>query len=256
MYPVASPDQQAIAGPEPPGLRQSVARLFGKGGVPDVKKALGRTEDIEYIQKAYNRARAVNFEHRQVLERTWLLHRLDYLGRQWTTCTRGRGWVDKRLAKRVPRPVTNEIRVAANAILSVFQAVQLGTIVTPNSNDPRNVSTAETADRLVPLIAEEHEMEQVMALHDFWTIVCGSAILHPWWDKNGEGSTVLQPFEECQSCKTVYPPEKLVGSIQCPKCGAIDFGKAQMGRMISAGRGRTDVISPLEWASNPQIANF
>src|SRR5262245_6757869 len=123
MYPVASPDQQAIAGPEPPGLRQSVARLFGKGGVPDVKKALGRTEDIEFVREAYKKTRAINFENRQVFERMWWRNLLYYFGRQWITYTRGRGWVDKRLAKWVPRPVTNEIRVAANAILSVFQAV-------------------------------------------------------------------------------------------------------------------------------------
>ncbi len=259
---IQNPDLTSTTAKEPLGLTAAVGKAFGRTGVPD-SAAKGNYGRPEVIIAEFKKAKTESFDNRQMFERLWWRNLLYYFGRQWITYNRGRGWVDKRMAKWVPRPVTNKIQEATGAILSVFQAVQLGTIVTPNSNDPRDVSTAETADRMVPLCHEEHEMDQVLALHDFWAIVAGSAILHPWWNKNGDGASVFQPFEACAACKTVYPPEKLVGQVQCPSCGAIDFakmdgtaGRPARGRYINEGRGATDVISPLEWASNPQIANF
>lgn len=260
---IQNPDQHSAA-PGPPGLTQAVARAFGRTGVPD-SAAKGNYGKPEVIVREFKKAHQEGFDNRAMFERIWWRNLLYYFGRQWITYNRGRGWVDKRMAKWVPRPVTNKIQEATGAILSVFQAVNLGTIVTPNTpGDPRNVSTAETADKMVPLCHEEHEMDQVLALHDFWLIVAGSAIVHPWWNKNGDGASVFQPFEVCLGCQTVYPPDKLVGKIQCPSCGQVNFAKMdgsvagvrQAGRYLNAGRGCTDVLSPLEWASPPSIAKF
>ena len=131
------------------------------------------------------------------------------------------------------------------------------------------IAAADTADRLIPLIHEEHDMDQVMALHDFWLILTGSCILHPWWNKNADTGHVVMPFERCSSCQRVFPPEVLEAENMCPVCGAYQFEKALdpdgrpavvdgavQARILQYGRGQTDVLSPFEWASPPSVADF
>lgn len=195
------------------------------------------------------------YDNRWVYERKWWQQVLYMLDRQWIFYDQRRGqWVDKRMAKWIPRPVTNVILETHGSIRSVFQQVQLATKARPNGNDPKNVQTAETADQLEPAIAEEHGMGAVMREHDFWMIATGNVFLRPWWDKRQNTGLFTVPLESCLDCGEVSTPRSIVdaGDV-CPKCGGPNLSRAMkpdtgapMEQTYASGRGCTDVLSPFE----------
>jgi len=204
------------------------------------------------------------WDNRIVYERGWWRVLLYILGRQWIYLDQSRGqWMDKRLPKWIPRPVTNKMRETVESIGSVFQSVQLQTKCRPEGLDPQNITTAETADRLEPLIAHEHQIDELLPESDFWFISLGNVFWHPWWDKRATLGAALIPFERCLTCQRVSAPDEIeqAGGV-CPACqspmlqAAIDEAGNPIGRPTAAGCGRTDVCSPFEIGLPPGYQSF
>jgi hypothetical protein len=204
------------------------------------------------------------YDNRWVYERKWWHEVLYLLDRQWIYYDSKRGqWLDKRMAKWIPRPVTNVIMETLSAIRSVFNQVQLQTKARPNGFDPVNVNTAETADSLEPALAEEHAMRSVMREFDFWFIATGNVFLRPWWDKRENAGVFVVSYEECMSCgQRALPAAILEAGDVCPSCGAPQLKQAvdEQGQPVtetfSQGRGHTDVLSPFEVACPSSYNNF
>ncbi len=203
------------------------------------------------------------WENRIIYERGWWRLLLYVLGRQWIYLEQSRGqWMDKRLPKWVPRPVTNKMNETVATIRSVFQSVQLQTKCRPNGLDPKDVTTAETADRLEPSIRREHELDDLIPESDFWYITLGNVFWHTWWDKRA-GTGTLVPFEQCLACGAVSAPDEIqqAGGV-CPACGQAQLGPAlgpdgqPQGLLNVQGAGQTDVCSPFEIAIPPGYTTF
>jgi hypothetical protein len=223
-------------------------------------------KDVRKLLAFAEKLKLEAFDNRIIFERGWWRILLYVLGRQWIYFDSHRGqWADKRIAKWIPRPVTNKVGETLSSYRSVFQSVQLVARCRPNGNDPKNVTTAETADRLEPSIREEHGADAVFREADFWYITLGNVFLHPWWNKNGTPGNVLIPFETCGACGTTSAPDEIVAAgDRCPKCGQ-NAGFAQatdpetgepVGIGASPGCGMTDVCSPFEIAVPPGYAEF
>jgi hypothetical protein len=196
------------------------------------------------------------YDNRWVYERKWWQQLLYLLGRQWIYYDARRGqWVDKRMARWIPRPVTNLVLETHDAICAVFEAVDLRAKARPIGTEPENVQTAETADALEPALAEEHQMRRVMRDHDFWLVATGNVFLRPWWDKRANTGVFTVPYEECLACHARSLPRAVVeaGDV-CPACGASALipARDEQGQPIvetfAAGRGCTTVLSPFEVA--------
>lgn len=249
-------------GAEPSGLGGLVGKLFGRE--PKLEAA-DPYSDPKRLLKVFEDFRQESFDQRWVYERGWWRNLLYTLSRQWIYYDVDRGnWRDKRMAKWIPRPVTNKISETVDAIASVFQAVQLGVTCRPDGGDPLDITTAETATKLSPAIAYEHMIDRVFRDGDFWLITCGNVFYNLWWDKRGDRGPVTIPFERCAQCQEVYPPSEIeaAGGV-CPKCGGQIFGMAfdpatgkLMQQTVTAGRGVTDVCSPFEVAFPLSYTSF
>lgn len=185
----------------PAGLDAAVQKLFAPGnpnGPADPYTQMDNGALLERFKEFKQDAENI----RWVFERQWWMILLYVLGRQWIFFDGKRNeWRDKRLKKWIPKPVTNKMKEVQAAIRSMFAAVQLGVIARPNGNDSKNIATAATADGLQPLIHDEHKMETVLDIADFWFTNLGNCFLHPWWDK--DGGTVKPVYGDvCMTCGT------------------------------------------------------
>lgn len=213
-------------------------------------------QDDRALLTVFKRCKDEAYDNRWVYERKWWQQLLYLLGRQWIYYDHRRGqWVDKRMARWIPRPVTNLILETHDAICAVFEAVDLRAKARPIGTEPENLQAAETADALEPALAEEHQMRRVMRDHDFWLVATGNVFLRPWWDKRANTGLFTVPYEECLACHTRSLPRAVTeaGDV-CPACGASALVPArdEHGQPIVAtyatGRGTTTVLSPFEVA--------
>jgi hypothetical protein len=246
-----------------PGLDDAVASLFGRA--PAIvrqrsERELAIYKDDRKLAEVVRDTHKRCFEGRLIYERNWWRNLLYTLGRQWIVYNTQRGqWVDKRLPRHIPRPVDNLVASGVDAIRAVFASVQLATLARPIGDNPEAMMTAETADKLMPVIASEHDIQSKEREGDFWLVECGNVIYHPWWDARAENAITMVPFERCLTCMEVSDPteiEAMQGA--CPKCGGRSFINAtdQQGQLVQKtirhGGGRTDVLSPFEVACNTQ----
>jgi hypothetical protein len=138
----------------------------------------------------------------------------------------------------------------------------LQTTARPLTNDPAAVATAETADTLEPLIAEEHQMKRVMREFDFWFIALGNCVLQSGGTRT---TTTLDQYMACQTCGGQYRQDEIAHmgpTPMCPECGGAEFQAAEdeygypMGDGITEGAGCTDVLSPFEYATPSVYTNL
>lgn len=214
----------------------------------------------------FNRCKQESFEYRWVWEPEWTRD-LYYVGnRQWITYQSSRReWIDKKLAKWIPRPVTNKMAETLQAIRTNLAAINLAVVARPVGHDTESIAAAEIADQMSPLIHEEHNMNQVMREADFWLITCGNAVLQTSWDKDERFNRAFIPNEQCVTCGAVLPPQAIVDAGHtCPTCSSTFFQEAPpdpitgdpSGSWIAFGKGKTVALSPFEYAIPPNVTRF
>lgn len=209
------------------------------------------------VKKIYERVRLASLEGRAMLERGWWQKLLYINGRQWIYYSPRGGWRDKRLARWIPRPVTNVTAETVDSIRALLTSNTPTLRVRPNGNEPINVLTAQIADDLEPVIAEEHEMDRRFFEADFWAPALGCCWLHPYWDKDDPRHVVEVRMLQCGACGETVSPldvEESETGDACPNCGQPGLltpaTDPQTGQPVTTveniGAGKTDVVSPLE----------
>lgn len=206
-----------------------------------------------------------SMEYRWVWEREWLRDLFYVANRQWIYFhpTR-REWVDKRVQKWMPRPVTNKMAEVLQSIRTNLIAINLSVIARPVGHDTQSIAAAEIADQMAPMIHEEHTMNQVMRESDFWLITTGNSVLQVSWDKDVRFNRVFVPHEQCLTCGAITPPQAIVNAGQhCPNCGGTMLQKAPpgangkpTGEWVAFGKGKTTALSPFEYAFSPSVTRF
>lgn len=162
------------------------------------------------------------FDQRWIFERQWMRNVWYILNRQWIYFDGKRGqWQDIRLAKWIPRPVTNYLKDAVQAVRANLAAINYGANARPLGDDPINVITAGVADDYAPVLHEDHEMDSVMNEFDFWALVTGNAMLHTCVERDMKHGVVNVDYEQCTACGKEYPSNEIADAKQmCPGCGA------------------------------------
>lgn len=221
--------------------------------------------DEPALLELFDRLKRESMEYRWVQEREWLRDLYYVANRQWIMYhpTR-REWVDKRMMKWIPRPVTNKMAELTQAIRANFQAIELGVVARPIGHDTQSIAAAEISDQMSPLIREEHAMDHVMKEADFWLIVNGNACLQLSWEKDIRFNRVFIPHEQCMTCGAILPPNAIVDAGQhCPQCGGTMLQKAPpgpdgkpVGQYVAFGKGKTTALSPFEYAFPPNITRW
>lgn len=204
------------------------------------------------------------FEGHVVFERQWQKVLNYVFGRQWIWWNPNvRQWVDKTLAKWIPKPVTNITRVSLISIRAMFADVALVGMGRPNGNDPVDVQTASLATDMNPVLHESHEMDRKMNIADFWFITCGNVWLHTYWDKDPKYGMVNVPLLACPSCGLQEINSSTLEEEVCPACGAPglqpdvdEAGQPKPPLQMPQGAGKTDVYSPFEIGGPSSIPEF
>lgn len=208
------------------------------------------------LLELFNRIKPTCFDNRWLFERDWLKENYYIANRQWITYHPSRReWVDKRLQKWIPRPVTNKMSETLQAIRTNLCAINLAVKAKPVGGDPAAIAAAEICDQMAPAIHEEHDMNQVMREADYWLIVNGSVLLQTSWDTDTRFNKTFIKHEACSLCGTVSSPKDIVSNNNmCPMCGSTEFTPAigpdgkPVGEWIANGKGKTVALSPFEWA--------
>src|SRR5215471_6871054 len=216
------------------------------GGAGDPDKAL-----LDY----YDKARRECFADRWRYERVWTRN-IHYVNlRQWLGLyDRSAGWMDSRVAKGVPKPVTSKAKEGVQAIRAMFTAATLGVDVRPLKNDVKSMTTATTADKLAPVLYTSNDMDQVLHEGDYWFIVCGNVIYHVSFDD--DGTFIKVPYELCASCNYETTSDQIAKNRGlCPFCrkpGPFSAVKLPTGEPKVDARAKghtvTTPLSPLEVA--------
>jgi hypothetical protein len=215
--------------------------------------------DDDALLDLWKQYRKESLDDRWIFERQWHRNILYVLGRQWIEYfARSGGWKDKRMASWIPRPVTNKCKETLQAIRAMFASIKLGANVRPNGQKPENVSAASTGDELVPLLHEDHNMDDVLNEDDFWLIVTGNSFLHTFLDYDIKHGTLEIRQVQCVACGEQAPET----SQECPVCGAanlqpaLDESGEQIVELQPKGKPVTIPLSPLEVAFNNSYARF
>ena len=238
------------------------------GAAPDGAGALAPLQSPYQNHKAlldlFDKLKRESFEYRWVWEREWLRDLYYVANRQWITYhpTR-REWVDKRLQKWIPRPVTNKMAETVQAIRANLAAINLSVVARPIGHDTSSISAAQVADQMAPLIHEEHLMPQVMREADFWLLTTGNSVLQVSWDLDQRVNRTFIADEQCIACGMVYPPQEIqAAGNMCPHCGSPNFQPATgpdgqpLGQWKAFGKGKTTALSPFEWAVPANITRW
>lgn len=246
------------SGPPTPEISAKLFELVRGGAVgPDGPQKNDPFADDKTLLKLFAEIKAECLDNRWVYERSWWRNLLYHMGRHWIYYDTGRGqWQDKRLAKWIPRPVTNKVAEIHQTILSLFESVDLVAKARPTGNRPEDISASEIADKMEPAIRAEHGMASVMRQADFWLIATGNVFLHPWWDKFAEDAPVLQTFTECPYCGDANPSSLMTEGATCERCDMPLQATDVEPSLISGGKGRTDICSPWEVAFRPGYTKF
>ncbi len=205
--------------------------------------------DDEELLELHQECKNLSFYQRQVFEKQWTRNVWYVLNRQWIEYhSRDGQWKDIKLAKWVPRPVTNKCKTAVQAIRAMFGAVQIGVSCRPNGDDPDNISVAATCDELAPLLHSKHNMASVMNEFDWWLIVTGNAFLYTYWDYDARYGLVTVNVLECPQCGFSVTEDRVQGmQPTCQDCGGPLAPNGQTQR-IPKGKSVTDALSPFELA--------
>lgn len=220
--------------------------------------------DDTRLLELFKKLKEESMQYRWVWEREWLRDLFYVANRQWITYSPARReWVDKRLQKWVPRPVTNKMAETLSAIRANMSAINLGIIARPIGHDTQSIAAAQIADQMAPLIHEEHAMQQVLREADFWFIATGNALLQLSWDTDVRFNRTFVQDESCLQCGAVLSPKAITeaGNL-CPACGGSQFMPATnpdgsaAGNWVASGRGKTTSLSPFEWAVPANVTRF
>lgn len=250
-----------------PTQTNSLSASLDSGGAPPILDAASNPFDETKLLELFKNIKQEALEYRWIWEREWLRDLFYVSNRQWIFYhPTKREWVDKRLQKWVPRPVTNKMAETVQAIRSNLAAINLAVVARPVGSDTQSIAAAEIADQMSPLIHEEHLMSQVMREADFWFIATGNSCLQLSWDIDIRENRTFIPSEQCTQCQQVMPPQAIIdGGNHCPTCQGTSFVKAPgtdgpngnaSGQWISFGKGKTTALSPFEYAIPSNITRW
>ncbi len=244
--------------PDVPGLEGAAAAVFTPKRARRRRRKPTPFDQDEPLLKLFERAKLECLDNRWIYERLWWRNLLYVMNRQWIYYDVGRNtWLDKRMAKWVPRPVTNYMDQTVETVLSVFRAVQLSAKTRPVGTDAANAATAATADKLERPLFDEHQMTDRTQIADFWLIVTGNVFHHVYWDKMRERGAVEIPRERCPSCGDTFLPAQIVDAGNaCPSCGTPGLLPSEEITRFQLGGGATDVCSPFEICFPPNHPEF
>src|SRR5579859_997310 len=184
-----------------------------------------KTFSDQEILKMWKRWKKEAFDQRWIYERQWLRDIWYILNRQWIYFDSKRGqWQDKRLAKWIPRPVTNFLKEGVDSVRANFATINYGPSARPLGEDNESVVTASVVDDYADVLWPEHRMDHVMNEFDFWLLVTGNAFLHSAVSFERKNGMITVDYQTCVQCQQTSSEVDITNNDQrCPFCRGNSF---------------------------------
>lgn len=248
------PDLQTYGTPPPPMPPTTLLATVPRA--PAIVTTASNPDRTKLVDE-YKKFKKECFADRWIFERQWtrIIHYRN--GRQWLApYSRSKGWQDARLARGIPRPVTNKAQEIDDTLRAMFATIDLGVDCRPTSRKPADIVTAGIADDLIPVLHGVHDMDACMDEFDFWFVNLGTAFLHTSYDKTAASGLFRLPYERCLKCQFEITSDFIAANQQkCPRCGGTEFAPATDPATgeprfdpVSQGGPVTTALSPLEIA--------
>lgn len=212
------------AGPVGPGPAVMEPPMGPPTGAPGIIQSQSTFSDPQLLEM-WTRWKKESFDQRWVFERQWQRNIHYMANRQWITFNSHRGqWQDKRLAKWIPRPVTNVCKEAVNSVRANFTAINYAASGRPIGDDPKNVITADLIADFAPVLHEDYRMDAVMNEADWWMLTTGNFWLHTCVNYERQNGVIGDAHETCLKCQQDWPGSLIAKAKQhCPNCHGSSF---------------------------------
>lgn len=243
-----------------PDVLDKIFEAFkGKGEAPGKLTEQGQEPASPYDdhQKIVDRIKEQitnNSKNRWYFERNWFASVLYYLGNQWITWdTRSRNFRERKMRRYVPKPVNNRFASTVDTVIAAVQSVKVMPSAWPATDDVDDIAAAEVAERVIPVIDDEIDIERVRGEIAAWMVLNGDAFVFPYYDKTDKSlGERFVASERCANCQAVGQPSQFPDG-KCFSCGQVagtnpadDEQGKPIGVKYPAGRLRARVMSSLE----------
>ena len=174
--------------------------------------------DLEKVREYYEKSKARAQAERYSLERDWFRNLLYYLGIHWIIYSpQTRKWQPRKIAKWVPRPVTNKFASVATTIMQAFTAKDPSTRSRPATDSPEDIGAAQVGDKILPVLLEEVNATQARKIGAAWKVLTGTVIYHPHYDNDPKHGTTFVQHMQCASCKATFAPDEAGEPVEMPQ---------------------------------------
>lgn len=230
----------------PPSADPANAPTLQSTRQPDATQDPYALSDQQLLE-LYEETRKLCEPGREAFEAIWWRNLLYVLGRQWIYyAAQSKTWNDKRMAKWIPKPVTNKIAEGIQALRAMLASIKPSIVSAPIGKSARNQMAAQTADETIPLLHKEHRMNKQMRIADSWVLTTGNVFLNPHWNPEDRVRTAPVVTYVCRTCGATPTAKEIVDAKQrCPVCRGINLAQDHV-EQRPLGSGRTLVASPFE----------
>jgi hypothetical protein len=216
--------------------------------------------NIDKIIELHDRSALRGQAERYSYERDWFRNVLYFLGIQWITYSPAtRKWSPRKIAKWVPRPVTNKFASVAMSIIQVLTQRDPTVRARAATDNPDDIAAAEIADRNFDVILQEAGAKEAKNMAASWLTFTGSAIFHPYYDNDPIHGTSFLPHLLCPQCQKTFPPDapSEVGTMPAVGGGMPGLGQQAGEAPISPTQppmsGGIQSATPCPFCGNPQV---
>lgn len=251
------------------GFTDFLQKFSGDSNSPDAGQEQAAPQEAgfsdEELLKFFKDAKKASFDQRWVFERQWMrnIHYDNF--RQWIYYVgRFNEWRDVRLAKWIPRPVTNKVRETRIALMAMFNAINTSANAAPLGSDPKNIAVASIANEYEPILNSEHDMKNLLNEAYYWFVLTGNVFSHTYLERDVKNGMTTINFEQCQQCQVIHDSGEIAQTQgKCPDCGGMAWAPAMdpetgapMAKQMPNGKGKTSILSPFELAFPNTYARF
>jgi len=199
---------------------------------------------------------------RDAMMRTAWRNILFYRGHQWIVYDYRLGnWRPAALKRNTPRAVTNRYASTMDAYCSVLARVEPTLNFRPATDDPEDLATANVADRVMEIVANEIDIRLQRQILAVWAGFTGGAWLEAGYDPSPDHGVRLVQHEQCATCGIQQPPTDSQACL-APGCGgpmapAMDPTTGQpIGHEAPIGKMYADIATCFEMFYDTSVSNF
>lgn len=152
----------------------------------------------------------------------------------------------------IPRPVTNMIQPAVEAIVSTLTKNKPNADVAANSPDCKDITAARIAAKIQDCKWEDDNEQEKLIETAYWAVCCGTVFRKDYWDSS-YGKIVRVP----KNIPVERPILDQTGQIQTTveEKPAYDFNGSPMFDEIPLGDNAVDIIDPFRMLVDPNASN-